>query len=78
MDMAEIIETLGRHEERITALERWEEKQNGSIQKMEDKFQSLDEKIEERFNKINNLLLTLLGGVCTSLLLLVLNLISKH
>lgn len=70
--MEQIVEMLGRHEERISNLEKWQEKQNGSIQKMEDKMQSLDEKIEERFNRTNNLLLTLLGGVCTSLILLVL------
>jgi hypothetical protein len=59
--MEQIVEMLGRHEERISNLEKWQEKQNGSLQRL-----------EEKVDNINKLLLTLLGGVCTSLILLVL------
>jgi hypothetical protein len=59
--MEQIVEMLGRHEERISNLEKWQEKQNGSLQRLETKV-----------DNINKLLLTLLGGVCTSLILLVL------
>lgn len=59
--MEQIVEMLGRHEERISNLEKWQEKQNDSLQRL-----------EEKVDNINKLLLTLLGGVCTSLILLVL------
>ncbi len=51
-----------RLEERVDGLEEYKAKQNGSIQQM-----------QEQLNGMNRLLVGLLGGVITSLILLLVN-----
>jgi len=53
--------TVGRHNERLGNLEMWQDKQNGCLQRLEHKIDNL-----------NKWLIALLGGVITSLLLLIL------
>ncbi len=64
--MAERIATLevtqGRLEERVSDLEEWQKKQNGSLQRLEAKM-----------DRIQQWLIGLLGGVTASLVLLLVN-----
>lgn len=66
MNMAERIATLevtqGRLEERVSDLEEWQKKQNGSLQRLEAKM-----------DRIQQWLIGLLGGVTASLVLLLVN-----
>ncbi|MBC7340941.1 MAG: hypothetical protein H5U02_00545 [Clostridia bacterium] len=62
--MAEVRETLGRHEERLSDLEIWREKQNGKIDKLEDR-------LEAKIDRIYFWLIGLMGGMITSLILLI-------
>jgi tetrahydromethanopterin S-methyltransferase subunit G len=55
--------TVGRHEERLEKVEEYQERQNGSLQRLEEKMDAL-----------NKWLIGLLGGVITSLILLLINL----
>ncbi|MDP3058516.1 MAG: hypothetical protein Q8N36_03565 [bacterium] len=55
--------TVGRHEERIGALEGYQVKQNGCLLRLEAKMDSL-----------NKWLMMLLGGMVVSLVLLIVNL----
>lgn len=64
MDMEQIAATLARHEERLDALEQYQSKQNGSLQRVEDKV-----------DKLYSQQVALLGGVVTSLIILVFNLL---
>lgn len=64
MEMAEVRETLGRHEERLSDLEIWREKQNGKIDKLEDR-------LEAKIDRIYFWLIGLMGGMITSLILLI-------
>lgn len=64
MDMEQIAATLARHEERIDALEQYQAKQNGSLQRLETKV-----------DKLYSQQMALLGGMVTSLLILVFNLL---
>lgn len=61
--MEDIVATLARHDEHIEKLEEWQQKQNGSLQRL-----------EEKVDKLYNQQLTLLGGIVASLLLLCINL----
>lgn len=54
--------TVARHEERLEKVEEYQDKQNGSLQRLEAKMDSL-----------NKWLIGLLGGVITSLILLLVN-----
>ncbi len=62
--MEQIAATLARHEERIDALEQYQAKQNGSLQRLEAKV-----------DKLYSQQMALLGGMVTSLLILVFNLL---
>lgn len=57
--MAEVQELLGRHTERIADLEAWQEKQNGKL-----------DRLETKIDRIYLWLIGLMGGVVSSLLLL--------
>lgn len=54
--------TVARHEERLEKVEEYQDKQNGSLQRLEAKMDNL-----------NKWLIGLLGGVITSLILLLVN-----
>jgi hypothetical protein len=54
---------LGKHDERLKKLEEWQSKQNGSLQKL-----------EQKVDGIYTWLIALMGGVITSLVMLVVNL----
>ncbi len=58
---------LGIHEERLKNLEEWQAKQNGSLQRL-----------EQKMDGIYTWLIALMGGVATSLIMLILNLITKR
>jgi hypothetical protein len=60
MEMEEIAINLTEHAERIRNLEAWQKKQNGSLQR-----------IEGKVDKIYIWLIGLMGGVITSLFLLI-------
>lgn len=62
MDMIEIAERLAATEHDVQALKDWQQKQNGSLQRLEEKMDS-----------IQKWLIGLLGGVITSLILLIVN-----
>lgn len=57
----------GRLEERVSSLEEWQSKQNGALQRL-----------EEKMDNINKTLIGLMGGVITSLILLVINLALRR
>jgi hypothetical protein len=57
---SDVIATLARHDERIEAIEKTQEKQNDSLQRLEAKI-----------DKIYLWLIGLMGGIITSLLLLI-------
>ena len=57
----------GRLEERVSSLEEWQAKQNGALQRLEAKV-----------DNINKTLIGLMGGVITSLILLVINLALRR
>lgn len=63
MDMEQIIATLAQHSERLDNLEEYQEKQNGSLQRLEAKV-----------DKIYAWLIGVLGSVIASLILLSANL----
>ncbi len=65
MDMQDIVAELARHGERLDALEDYQHRQNGSLQRLEDKV-----------DRLYSQQLALLGGVVTSLVILVLNLLK--
>lgn len=52
---------LGKHDERLKNLEEWQLKQNGSLQRL-----------EKKIDGIYTWLIGLMGGVITSLLILIL------
>jgi hypothetical protein len=56
----DVIAILARHDERIEAIEKTQEKQNGSLQRLEAKI-----------DKIYFWLIGLMGGIIASLLLLI-------
>jgi len=62
----DIVGTLKRHEESISNLEKWQEKQNGKLEEVDDKLET-----------IKNMLIGTLLSVITSLLFLVLDLLNK-
>jgi len=62
MDMIEIAERLAAAEHDLQALKDWQQKQNGSLQRLEAKMDGLQK-----------WLIGLLGGVITSLILLLVN-----
>lgn len=63
MDHETLVGEVSSLKARVENLESWQVKQNGSLQRLEAKIDG-----------VNKLLLTLLGGVCTSLILLIVNL----
>lgn len=65
--IVDIIGTLKRHEESIENLERWQEKQNGTL-----------EEIEKKLDHLKNLLIGTLFSVLTSMLFLLLNLLIRR
>lgn len=75
--MAEKVAALevaqGRLEERVSDLEKWQEKQNGSLQELEEKIDRIYNELNEKMNKIYYWLIGLLGGVVASLILLLIN-----
>jgi len=58
--------TVARHEERLEKVEEYQDKQNGSLQRLE-------EKMDTKLDALNKWLIGLLGGVITSLILLLVN-----
>lgn len=73
---------VAKMEERIEALERWQEKQNGQLEKLADKMGELSDRIEnkfeaihERINGTKNWLIATLTSSTIALLLLAANLI---
>jgi len=60
----EQIEILARHDERISDLEEWRTKQNGTIQKLYDKI-----------DKLYMQQMTILGGIVVSIVLLCANIL---
>ena len=62
MDMIEIAERLAAAEHDLKALKDWQQKQNGNLQRLEDKIDALQK-----------WLIGLLGGVISSLILLLIN-----
>ncbi len=66
MDHDALIGEVSSLKARVESLESWQVKQNGSLQRLEAKIDG-----------VNKLLLTLLGGVCTSFILLIVNLAVK-
>lgn len=67
LDKEEVISMLAEHSEKIRNLEMWQEKQNGSLQRVEGRV----EKIEGKVDKIYAWLIGVMGGVITSLFLLI-------
>jgi len=67
LDMEEVITILAEHSEKIRNLEMWQEKQNGSLQKVEGRM----EKIEGKIDRIYIQLIGVMGGVIASLFLLI-------
>jgi len=64
-EMAELAVTVGRHDERIEALERWQKDQNDRLAR-----------IEEKLDRFHYWLVGTLGGIIVSLILLVINLVT--
>jgi len=60
----EQVEILARHDERISDLEEWRTKQNGTIQKLYDKI-----------DKLYMQQMTILGGIVVSIVLLCANIL---
>lgn len=56
MNPEEIVSTLSGHEQRLTNLEKWQEKQNGSLQR-----------IEAKLDRFTWWLVLTLGGVTATL-----------
>jgi len=75
--MEDVATLLARHDEKIEALEMWQQKQNGSLQRLEDRVTKLHEHQEERFRSIESWLRQIMGGLIVSLLLLVLDLVLR-
>lgn len=65
MEMEEIVERLVGVESRVTSLEDWQNRQNGSLERLETKVDGL-----------YKWLIGLMGGVITSLLLLVVQILA--
>lgn len=57
---------IAKHSERLNKLEEWQAKQNGSLQRM-----------EQKIDGIYTWLIGLMGGVITSLIILVVSLVGK-
>lgn len=64
--MEEIIERLAGAERDIASLRQWQEKQNGVLTR-----------IEEKLDRFTWWLVLTLGGVVTSLILLIVNLLAR-
>jgi len=62
----DIISTIRRHEESIENLEKWQAKQNG---KLDD--------IEKKLESIKNLLIATLFSIISSLIIFILNMMSR-
>jgi len=64
MKMEDIVITVTRHDEQISSLKKWQKKQNGSLQV-----------IDEKLNRFYFWLIGLMGGMITSLVLLIANIL---
>lgn len=58
---------LARHDERISDLERWQKEQNCRLAR-----------VEEKLDRLHFWLIGTLGGVIASLVLLIVNLVSRR
>jgi len=61
-----VIATLRRHEESIENLEQWQAKQNGKL-----------DEIEKKLESIKNLLIATLFSIISSLIIFILNMMSR-
>jgi len=64
--MIDIISTIRRHEESIESLEKWQAKQNGKL-----------DEIEKKLESIKNLLIATLFSIISSLIIFILNMMSR-
>jgi tetrahydromethanopterin S-methyltransferase subunit G len=60
---------------RVQSLEEYEDKQNGSLQRMEQKIEELRGDVSDRLNRLQWWLIGLLGSAVVSLILLIVNMI---
>jgi hypothetical protein len=64
LDVATVSNDLGKLEGRVDALEAWQERQNGHLQR-----------IDEKLDKLHMWLIGVLGSTIVSLVLLIVNLV---
>lgn len=71
LDVAAVSNDLGKLEGRVDALEAWQERQNGHLERIEQKL----DKFQDKLDRFDTWLIGLLGGMIVTLIMLVINLV---
>lgn len=77
-EVSKIKETQADLKARVVGLEEYEDKQNGSLQRMERRIEEIPKELNDRLNRLQWWLIGLLGSAVVSLILLIANLAHGH